>query len=104
MIEFQYFEGCPNAVDTLNNLKHLAAEGFIYESEIIMTEVPSLSLAEEKNFQGSPTILYNGYDIYTEAKPESFCYTCRIYHLDGVTTGILSKEYIKQQIEKLRKL
>ncbi|HEK85876.1 MAG: alkylmercury lyase [Candidatus Saccharicenans sp.] len=102
LIEFQFFQGCPHSKETLKNLLSLVEEGFLKESQIIITEVPDPETAQKLNFQGSPTILLNGYDIYTERRPESFNYSCRIYNLHGKQTGILPREYIKAQIEKLK--
>lgn len=102
MIEFQFFKGCPHSEETLKNLWSLVEEGFLKASEIIITEVPDLETAQRLNFQGSPTILYKGYDIYTEKRPENFNYSCRVYNLGGRPTGVLTREYIKTQLEKLK--
>ena len=101
MIELQYFEGCPNSFDSLNNLQELVKEGFIKEEQIKIVEVQDLDAAEKIKFQGSPTILVNGVDIYTEKMPETCSYTCRIYNIDNQKTGVLAKEYIKEKISKL---
>ena len=103
MIEFQYFESCPNADESLKNLLSLKEEGFIKE-EVKIVKVESLEKAKEINFQGSPTILYNEYDIYTLKKPEGFSYNCRVYFIDNFPTRILPKEFIKQRIEKVREM
>ncbi|MCF7947449.1 MAG: thioredoxin family protein [Spirochaetia bacterium] len=102
MIEFQYFNGCPNSTETLANLKKLVNHGFIDEEELHIIEVPDVESAERLNFQGSPTILYNGYDIYTKAVPQSYSFSCRVYKIGGKHTGILSKDYIRTQLELLR--
>jgi hypothetical protein len=102
MIEFQYFEGCPNSQATLANLRALIAEGWIAEEELVITEVPDPERAQELNFQGSPTVLYHGIDIYTEKVPESSNFSCRIYEIDGRQTGELSEDYLKQQLRMLR--
>jgi hypothetical protein len=101
MIEFQYFKGCPNADETLKNLIALKDEGFISE-EIKIVNVESPEKAKELNFQGSPTILYNGYDIYTMEKPEGFAYNCRVYFINSFPTGVLPKEFIKERIKILK--
>ena len=103
MIEFQYFDGCPNADKTLNNLKSLVDSKDISESEIKIVEVNDIEEAEALNFQGSPTILVDGVDIYTEQKPQSFAYSCRVYVLNGIQTGVLSKKFILEKITKIRK-
>jgi hypothetical protein len=102
MIEFQYFDGCPNSEATLQNLKELIREGIINEKNLKITEVPDLESAERLNFQGSPTILYNGRDIYTEKIPESSNYSCRVYNIKGAQTRILPKKYIKEKLERLQ--
>lgn len=102
MVEFQYFEGCPNAKQTLDNLLSLVNDGFLKEDEIKIVKVDSVEDAQNLNFQGSPSILYNGIDIYTLEKPSGFTYNCRTYFLEGKLTGILPKEFIKERIEKLR--
>ncbi len=102
MIEFQYFDGCPNSEATLKNLKELIKEGLIQEDSLKITEVPDLESAESFNFQGSPTVLVNGRDIYTEIEPESFNYSCRVYSMNGIHTGVLTKDYLKNKILKLQ--
>ena len=102
MIIYQFFEGCPNADETYANLMHLVNEGVITPSEIEIIKVDTAAEAEEKNFQGSPTILVNGKDIYTEKAPEGFAYTCRVYTLEGRQTGVLPKEYILEKINRLK--
>ena len=101
MIEFQYFEGCPNSVGTLANIKALIRDGFINKEEVKIVEATDPDSAEELNFQGSPTILVNGIDIYTERTPANYSYSCRIYDIDNCKTGVLTKEYIRDKIQKL---
>jgi hypothetical protein len=102
MIEFQYFNHCPNSKETLHNLRELIKEGVLRESELIITEVPDLASAEKINFQGSPTILIDGVDLYDGKKPDSFHYCCRIYDLNGRQTGVLSKDFIKTRLKTIR--
>ena len=102
MVEFQYFEGCPNAKATLENLNRVIEEGSIGGPvEFSITEVSDLGLAESIRFQGSPTILVDGVDIYTGAKPETMNYACRIFELDGVKTGVLSTEFIRTRLRDI---
>lgn len=67
MIEFQYFEGCPNAKASLNNLLEIKDELNIGDDEIRVIQVPDMESAEKNRFQGSPTILIRGVDIYTDS-------------------------------------
>jgi hypothetical protein len=98
MIEFQFFDGCPNSKATLANIEELISEGLIAKEELKITEVPTMELAERYNFQGSPSVLMDGVDIYTGEKPTGFSYNCRVYKIDGKHTGILSKEFIRSKI------
>jgi hypothetical protein len=87
VIEFQYFPGCPNAAETLYNLQQLIDEG----------------VAHQVSFQGSPSILVDGLDLYTEAKPGGTHFACRTYIIDGRRTGVLPKDFIRRQLTKLRR-
>lgn len=101
MLEFQYFEGCPNASETLDNIRHLIANELIKE-ELMITEIKDISESEALNFQGSPTVLFNGIDIYTGKIPTSNSYTCRVYVFGGKQTGVLETDYILNKIEELK--
>ena len=101
IIEFQYFDGCPNSDATLKNLQVIMESNLIRNSRLKIVEVPDAKSAEKLNFQGSPTILYNGFDIYLLEEPDTFSYSCRLFSIDGKQTGILSQEYILAQIDKI---
>ena len=101
LLEFQYFDGCPNAAITLESIRELITEKLIQE-ELKITEIKDISEAEELNFQGSPTVLYEGIDIYTEEVPTSFNYSCRVYVIKGKQTGVLDQEFILNKIKKLK--
>jgi len=101
-VTFQYFKGCPNSAETLKHLEQLAFEQKIKTDELEEIEVPDLDSAEKSLFQGSPTILIDGIDIYTNQKPTGFNYSCRVYDFDGKRTGIIPKEYIEMKLRELR--
>ena len=100
MIEFQYFPGCTNAKTSLDNLMEVKNELKLNDDEIQIIQVPDTESAEKLNFQGSPTILIHGIDIYTDSKPIGSNYACRVYIFNGKQTGIIPKEFIKDKIEK----
>ena len=102
VIVFQYFEGCPNAKATLHNLREIQRELGISDNEITIVEVSDIESAEKNRFQGSPTILVDGIDIYTDTKPVGFNYSCRIYSFDRKQTGIIPKDFIREKIAKNR--
>jgi len=104
MIEIQYFPECPNYLKTIKSINELISEGLILEAELKLTPVLDFETAQKLKFLGSPTILYNGIDIYTECKPVGFNYACRLYIIDGLITGSLTKDFIKEKINKLKQL
>lgn len=100
MIEFQYFDGCPSAAVSLKNIQDLLKDGTLNET-LKITEINDISEAEVLNFQGSPTILFNGIELYTMEKPMSYNYTCRVYQINGEQTGVLSQDFIMKRINTL---
>jgi hypothetical protein len=98
MIEFQFFNGCPNADSTLANLREAMLELNISESQLKISVVPDIDNAKRLNFQGSPSILFNRKDIYTGKEPTGFSYACRLYVLEGKQTGVISIGFIKGKI------
>lgn len=99
MIEFHYFSGCPHAKDTLQNLRKVMTEMGIGKNELQIIIVPSPEAAQKMKFQGSPSILVDGVDIYTGAEPEGFSYSCRVYEFDGGRTGVIPREFIRRKLE-----
>jgi len=67
-------------------------------SDILQIINADIESATQYNFQGSPTILVNGIDIYTNTIPDSVHFTCRIYEFENKKTGIIPKDYIKQKL------
>jgi hypothetical protein len=98
LITFQYFDGCPNAQTTLDNLLSVREELGIPESSIELVEVPDPAQAEEHRFQGSPTILVDGRDITTGETPSGFYYTCRVYSFEGESAGVIPKDLIRDRL------
>lgn len=104
MIQFQYFEGCPNAKESLAHLVQMQQELGIDEQEIEIVEVPDAETSERLHFQGSPTILINGIDIYTGESPTDSIYSCRVYTFDGKKTGIIPASFIRQKLATYAKM
>ena len=100
MISLQYFEGCPNAIESMTNFKLALKELNVPDDDIEIVEIPDLQSAESHKFQGSPTILVNGFDIYTDKVPKEYNYTCRIYNFNGKWTGIIPQEFITTKLEE----
>ncbi len=103
MIEFQYFEGCPNSLVTLENLRRLVDEDVFSEDELAVVEVPTPEQAEALRFQGSPSILVDGLDLVTGRPPATTSWSCRVYTIDGKRSGALETEYMRRRMEELRR-
>ena len=102
MIEFQFFNGCPNADATLQNLKALMRELDIAEHQLKISVVPDIDTAKRLSFQGSPSILVNRKDIFTGEEPTGFSYACRIYEFDGEQMGVMPIGFIKEKVANLK--
>ena len=87
---------------SLENLYSAGRELGIPESAIELVEVADPSLAEKFRFQGSPTILVEGRDITTGEEPSGFNYTCRIYFFEGMQTGVIPRDFIKEKLLEYR--
>jgi len=98
LITFQYFDGCPNARTTLDNLLSVKEELGIADSSIELVEVSDPAQAEEHRFQGSPTILVDGRDITTSETPSGFNYTCRVYSFEGEPSGVIPRHIIRAKL------
>jgi hypothetical protein len=94
-IEFLYFEGCPSYKKALENLRAALAEDNI-EAEIKLIRVDSPEKAEALGFYGSPSIRVDGVDL--EGKRGEYNYSCRIYEIKGQSTGVPTKEYIREKL------
>lgn len=98
MIEFHYFEGCPNALESLRNLMRAIEKVGIPKSLVQVIEIPDMETAITHNFQGSPSVVLDGEDIYTGSPSSGACYTCRMYDFGDGMTGVFPVEFL---IEKL---
>ncbi len=93
---FEYF--AYDAAATLDNLLSAGEELGIPESSIELVEVPDPAQAEERRFQGSPTVLVDGRDIATGEIPSGFNYACRVYSFEGKSTGVIPRDFIRARL------
>lgn len=101
MIEFQYFDGCPNSNESLNNLRYFMAMTNIPKDQLKITLIENEEMARNVHFQGSPTILINGFDLYTGLRPDTSNFSCRLYRINNINTGILTSSFISQRYNEL---
>jgi hypothetical protein len=100
MILFQFFNGCHGADATLANLRKVMTELGIPESRLVISVISDIDNAKRLNFQGSPSILLNGKDIYTNEVPTGFFYACRLYRFAGSQTSVIPVEFIREKLMK----
>lgn len=94
-IEFLYFENCPSYIATLENLKTVLEEENI-DVDLELVNVDSPEKAFEVGFFGSPSIRIDGVDLEGRNNKPSF--SCRIYSIDDIITGIPTKRFIREQL------
>ena len=77
-LEIQYFRGCPNTGELLDNLGEVVdRRGELVEMAEILVEDPET--AKRVGFRGSPTLLIDGEDFERRPVPESPNLSCRLY-------------------------
>lgn len=100
MITFMYFDGCPHAAATLENLRRAARELDIADAKIEVVEVDGIDTAARLRFPGSPTILVDGIDIVTGEEPTDFSFACRTFEFDGKQTGVIPEASIRDRLRE----
>jgi hypothetical protein len=92
IIEFQYFEDCPNHSIMEKNLIS-AISGLEDKIEIRKILVENEEAARKINFRGSPTVLINGIDLENVPSVAHASMSCRFYR-----SGIPSSKVIRKKI------
>jgi thioredoxin family protein len=98
MISFQYFDGCPNATATLQNLRNVGAELGIPADQINVVQVDDPDEADRLGFAGSPSVLLDGVDIYTGEKPEVASFSCRVFTFGDEQTGVIPEWFLRDKL------
>ncbi|NBB90377.1 MAG: alkylmercury lyase [Spirochaetes bacterium] len=94
-IRFLYFNGCPNAAQTLVNLRAALRElDLDMEPEVVDVDPDSF----DGPFLGSPSVLVNGVDVYTESVPDAFEFSCRMFVIGGERTGVLPVDLLRDRV------
>lgn len=100
ILEYQYFEGCPNHEKLEENLQ-AAISGLEEKIDLVKVLVEDEETAKKVGFRGSPTLLINGEDIEGVPEPSIPSFSCR-YYANGVPSKELIHEKIIQLINKER--
>lgn len=98
MIEFLYFEGCPNAATAEERLRDAMSQ--VGRSEVVVNriKVDSPEHAEALGFTGSPTVRLDGRDPFATGN-EGVGFACRVY---AGPEGMAGSPTVQQFIEVLR--
>jgi len=96
-VVLQYFEGCPGwetAAERLREALRLAGMGKL---EIQLQKVATPEEAARVGFGGSPTILFNGVDLFADASP-GVGYACRLYRTETGAEGAPSLDHLTERL------
>lgn len=86
-----FFDGCPSWASTEQHLHTLADE---FDLQIRYQKVNSPQQADELEFRGSPTVLIDGHDPFTEGH-EPVGLACRIYQTPHGPAGSPTLEQLR---------
>lgn len=98
-IELLYFEGCPNHVQALDNLKSVLKESGLVE-EIDIINVTDNADALARQFLGSPSIRIDGRDLEdADHNGAEYSMKCRRYRNGDRIDGYPPKEMIAEALK-----
>jgi hypothetical protein len=85
--------GCPNAALARHRVERALARLRGPVPEIVVEEIANPDEAAERRFHGSPSLLFDGVDVFpTPASPAAFA--CRVYRTENGIEGAPSIEQI----------
>jgi hypothetical protein len=95
-ITLQYFDGCPNWETTAADLRWLVEHQQL-DSSLHYQLIDTAEAAEEFGFRGSPTVLINGVDPFSDpSAPVGLC--CRIYMTPNGLAGSPTRDQLWEVI------
>jgi hypothetical protein len=94
MVEFLYFEGCPNVEAARALVQRVAAdEG--RTPDVRLVEVTAEEV-ERLRFLGSPSVRVNGRDVEPGAdERKAFVFACRVYRTPRGLDGRPAREWVR---------
>ncbi len=96
-VTLQYFDGCPNWKETEAHIETLRWEGF--DLNIHRQLIDSPDTAEELGFRGSPSVLIDGVDPFSN--PDApVGLACRVYVTESGYAGSPSLYQLRTAIRK----
>lgn len=98
-----HFRGCPGTPTTIELIKEvLQEEGMAVD--VTAREIRSRAEAMRWRFPGSPTILFQGRDLFPLRGRARYGLYCRVYNNEGITMSWPSKEAIRRALLRRMKL
>ena len=94
-----YFDGCPSWKIAEQNLHQVLSE-MGWKAEIHLIHILDDSQAAQYKFQGSPSIRYNGVDLWPALQDE-YHLGCRVYMTPQGLKGYPPVNMIKQRLLEL---
>lgn len=95
-VTLQYFNGCPNWKETEGHIETLRSEGFDLTFDRQLIETPEA--AEQHGFRGSPTVLIDGVDPFTD--PDApVGLSCRVYQTETGFGGSPSLDQLRTALQ-----
>jgi hypothetical protein len=94
-VELLYFEGCPNWRETVAHLESLRQE--LGNFEVTLVEVTSPEMATNLRFHGSPSVIINGVDPFSDPT-DPVGLTCRTYRSNDGFVGSPTREQLRSAI------
>jgi len=99
-IQLLYFDGCPSWKAALENL-HKALAAMDWTPEIELIEIQDDAQATLYAFQGSPSLKYNGWDLW-EQKHDEYHIGCRVYQTPLGLRGVPTVEMLQKRLQEIR--
>lgn len=94
-VVLQYFDGCPNWAVARDRITNVLDES---SSTLTLEQIDTIEQAIAAGFRGSPTILIDGTDPFSN--PDApVGLACRIYTTDAGTEGSPSVAQLQQALE-----
>lgn len=91
-VTIRYFEGCPNWETARERLNAAIGQTGV-EADVGLEQVETEEEAERLRFRGSPTILIEGIDPFSD-ESAPFGLSCRVYQTDRGLEGSPSKDQL----------
>lgn len=98
-VTLQYFDGCPNWVETRDRLREALQSLGEPEDTVVLERVATPEDAERLGFRGSPTILVNGTDPFAEpSTPVGLA--CRMFQTPEGLRGAPTLEQLREALRR----